>query len=163
MFAVANLSDVNEEAEQEGLKNLEEAASDRDIPVVAMNASLEHELLDFPEEEWDDYFSASGLDGPAKSKVIQTSYRVLSQHSFLTYGEDEVRAWTIPVGMEAQKAAGKIHSDIERGFIRAEVIAFEEFLEYGSEDAVKKAGKFRLEGKDYVVRDGDMITFRFSV
>jgi ribosome-binding ATPase YchF (GTP1/OBG family) len=91
------------------------------------------------------------------------AYELLDLISFLTAGEDEVRAWTIRRGTTAVKAAGKIHSDIERGFIRAEVVAFEDFVHYGSEAKAREAGKLRLEGKDYVVRDGDMIHFRFNV
>ncbi len=163
MLVAPNVSDLTHDGEREWLDQLEKTCERWGLSTVVMNANLECDLLEFPEEEWADYFEASGLEGPAAGQVIQESYRILRQQSFLTYGPDEVRAWTIPIGIHAQKAAGKIHSDIERGFIRAEVIAFDEMKEYGSEDAVKKAGKFRLEGKEYIVQDGDVITFRFSV
>lgn len=163
MLCAANVSDLTDKDEQDALAQLQDAADRWKMPVIPINAQLEHDLLEFPPEEWDVYYQESGLDGPARGKIIQESYRILKQHSFLTCGPDEVRAWTIPVGMKAQQAAGKIHSDIERGFIRAEVIAFQDWKQYGSEDEVKKAGKFRLEGKEYIVQDGDVINFRFSV
>lgn len=163
MLGLANLSDLTDPRETAWLQELEEAGRRWNLPIVPMNAQLERDLQDFPPEEWDDYFSASGLEGPARGRVIRESYRVLNLHSFLTCGPDEVRAWTIPIGMAAQPAAGKIHSDIERGFIRAEVIAFHDLKERGSVDEIKKAGKFRLEGKEYIVQDGDVIEFRFSV
>lgn len=163
MLCVANVSDLGAAEEQDYLAKLKIAADRWLTPIVIVNAQLERDLLEFPPEEWDVYFQESGLDGPASGNVIRESYRILKQHSFLTSGPDEVRAWTIPIGLKAQQAAGKIHSDIERGFIRAEVIAFDDMKAYGSEDEVKKAGKFRLEGKDYIVQDGDIINYRFSV
>jgi ribosome-binding ATPase YchF (GTP1/OBG family) len=104
-----------------------------------------------------------GIQEPARERFIRTSYRLLDLISFFTAGEDEVRAWTITQGTVARKAAGKIHSDIERGFIRAEVITYEDFVALGSEAKCKEAGKLRLEGKDYVVQDGDIIHFRFAI
>jgi len=163
MLCMANISDLTNDEEKAAFDKLNKAAESWNMPVVSMNAQLEHDLLDFPEEERQDYYQESGLDGPSGGKVIQESYRILKQHSFLTSGPDEVRAWTIPIGMVAQLAAGKIHSDIERGFIRAEVITFADMKEMKTEEAIKKAGKFKLEGKEYVVQDGDIINFRFSV
>lgn len=163
MLVLANVSDLTDDNESQWLDDLKLACQRWDLPIVPINAQLEHDLLELPEEEWNDYFQASGIEGAARDKVIQESYRILHQHSFLTCGPDEVRAWTIPIGMKAQQAAGKIHSDIERGFIRAEVIAYDALKEMGSIDAVKKEGRFRLEGKEYVVQDGDIIEFRFSV
>ena len=104
-----------------------------------------------------------GIEEPARDRFIRASYRLLDLISFFTTGEDEVRAWTVADGTGAKIAAGKIHSDIERGFIRAEVIAYDEFIAYGSEAKCKEAGKLRLEGKDYIVKDGDIIHFRFAV
>jgi hypothetical protein len=104
-----------------------------------------------------------GIEEPARDRFIRASYHLLNLISFFTTGEDEVRAWTITRGTVARKAAGKIHSDIERGFIRAEVIAYQEFIVHGSEAKCKEAGKLRLEGKDYIVQDGDIIHFRFAV
>jgi ribosome-binding ATPase YchF (GTP1/OBG family) len=104
-----------------------------------------------------------GLKEPGLDRVIRTSYELLGLISFLTAGEDECRAWTIRRGARAQQAAGEIHSDIERGFIRAEVVAFEDLMKAGSLAACREQATLRLEGKDYVVRDGDVINFRFNV
>lgn len=163
MLVLANGSDLTDHREQERLRQLQAAAERWNLSCVVMNARLECDLLELPEEEWAEYFASSGIEGPARGQVIQESYRILRQQSFLTYGPDEVRAWTIPIGLAAQPAAGKIHSDIERGFIRAEVMAFSDLNRLGSMEEVKKAGRFRLEGKEYIVQDGDIITFRFSV
>ena len=163
MMVVANLSDTTDAQDSAWLQALEKTCEKWTFPVVIMNAQMEYDLFDFPPEEWGDYYSACGLEGPAASSVIQESYQILKLHSFLTSGKDEVRAWTIPIGMNAQKAAGKIHSDIERGFIRAEIMSFEELKKAGSEEALKKEGKLRLEGKEYIVKDGDIIEFRFNV
>jgi len=104
-----------------------------------------------------------GLDEPGASVLIRAAYKLLSLQTYFTAGVKEVRAWTIPVGATAPQAAGVIHSDFERGFIRAEVIAYEDFISYGSESKVKEAGKMRVEGKEYVVKDGDIMHFRFNV
>ncbi len=104
-----------------------------------------------------------GIKEPARERFIRASYALLDLISFFTTGEDEVRAWTIAQGTVARKAAGRIHSDIERGFIRAEVVAYDDFIVHGSEAKCKEAGKFRLEGKEYVVKDADIIHFRFAV
>ena len=104
-----------------------------------------------------------GLDAPARDRFVRASYALLDLISLLTAGEDECRAWPIRRGTVARKAAGRIHSDIERGFIRAEVIAYHDFVELKSEARCREAGKLRLEGKDYVVQDGDIIHFRFAV
>src|SRR5439155_27301763 len=101
-----------------------------------------------------------GLEAPVRTRFIKAAYALLDLISFLTTGEDEVRAWTIRRGTIAKLAAGKIHSDIERGFIRAEVTPYAEFIKYGNEAKVKEAGKLRLEGKEYVVQDGDIVHFR---
>jgi ribosome-binding ATPase YchF (GTP1/OBG family) len=104
-----------------------------------------------------------GIETPAVEKVIQKSYDLLGLISFLTVGKPEARAWTVRKGTPARKAAGAIHSDMERGFIRAEVTPFDDYITYKTPAALKAAGKTRLEGKDYVVRDGDVILFRFNV
>ncbi len=163
MLVLANIGDLTEGMEQGRLDDLKKASQEWNLPFLVMNAQLECDLLEFPEDEWGEYLSSVGLEGPAKPELIQESYRILRQHSFLTYGPDEVRAWTIPIGCTAREAAGKIHSDIERGFIRAEVMSFEDLEKLKTVEEVKKAGRFRVEGKDYVVQDGDIITFRFSV
>ena len=104
-----------------------------------------------------------GLEESGLDKVIKASYKLLGLMSFLTAGEPEVRAWTIKIGTKAPQAAGKIHSDIERGFIRAEVVSYDDLMREGSMNAVKEKGLMRLEGKDYIMQDGDIVLFRFNV
>jgi hypothetical protein len=125
---------------------------------------LEADLAQMPADERATFLAEYGITEPARERLIHAAYRLLGLHAFFTSGEDEVRAWTIPVATKAPQAAGAIHSDIERGFIRAEVVHFDDFEAAGSTmKAAKAANKVRLEGKDYVVKDGDMIEFRFSV
>ncbi|MBI1996483.1 MAG: redox-regulated ATPase YchF, partial [Deltaproteobacteria bacterium] len=130
---------------------------------LPLAGKVEMEIAQLDERDRAAFLQEIGVSEPARDRFIQLSYRLLDLISFLTTGEDEVRAWTITRGTNARKAAGKIHSDIERGFIRAEVVAFEDFVALGSEAKCKEAGKLRLEGKDYVVADGDIIHFRFAV
>jgi ribosome-binding ATPase len=130
---------------------------------LALSASVEAEIATLDAEDQTAFLQDIGLSEPALSRFIRTAYGLLDLISFFTVGEDEVRAWTITRGMTARKAAGKIHSDLERGFIRAEVMAYDAFIEHGSEHAVKEAGLFRVEGKEYVVGDGDIMNIRFNV
>ncbi len=130
---------------------------------VAVSARLEAELSELTDEEAAEYLEALGLPKLGADRVIQAGYRLLNLLSFLTAGEPEVRAWTITRGMKAPQAAGKIHSDIERGFIRAEVVRYEDLVSCGSFAAAREKGLLRLEGKEYVVQDGDVIYFRFNV
>jgi hypothetical protein len=130
---------------------------------LSMAGRLEREIAELAPEDQAPFLRDAGLEASARDRFVQAAYRMLDLVSFLTAGEDEVRAWTITRGTVAQKAAGKIHSDIEKGFIRAEVIAYDDFIRYGSEAECKKAGKARLEGKEYPVADGDIIHFRFNV
>jgi ribosome-binding ATPase len=130
---------------------------------LALSASVEAEIATLDAEDQAAFLQDLGLAESALARFIRTAYGLLDLISFFTVGEDEVRAWTITRGMNARKAAGKIHSDLERGFIRAEVMPYEVFVEYGSEHAVKEAGLFRVEGKDYVVGDGDIMNIRFNV
>ncbi len=132
--------------------------------VVAVSAKLEAELGELPEEDAAEYLAALGLPALGTNRVIQAGYRALNLISFLTAGEDEVRAWTVTSGSKAPTAAGKIHSDFERGFIRAEVVHYDDLMaDGGSMKAAREHGHIRLEGKDYTVRDGDIIEFRFNV
>lgn len=135
----------------------------RGLDGLPLAGKVEMEIAQLDESDRTAFLREIGVAAPARDRFITASYRLLDLISFLTTGEDEVRAWTIPQGTVARKAAGKIHSDIERGFIRAEVVAFEDFIVLGSEAKCKEAGKLRLEGKDYVVADGDIIHFRFAV
>lgn len=131
--------------------------------VVVLSAKFEEELSSLDDEERDEMLKEYNLTESSFDKLIFLSYRLLGFISYLTAGVQEVRAWTIVNGTKAPQAAGKIHSDIERGFIRAEVISFDKFIECGSEAKAKEKGYYRLEGKDYVVQDGDIINFRFNV
>jgi hypothetical protein len=131
--------------------------------LVAVSAPIEAEMADLDAEDARAFRADLGLQEPGLERVIRTSYALLGLLSFLTAGEDECRAWTIRAGTRAPQAAGGIHSDIERGFIRAEAVGFDELIKAGSLSACREAGLMRLEGKDYVVRDGDVINFRFNV
>jgi GTP-binding protein YchF len=131
--------------------------------VCAVSAPIEAEMSQLSAEDAQAFREDLGLAEPGLDRVIRTSYELLGLISFLTAGEDECRAWTIRRGTRAQPAAGEIHSDIERGFIRAEVVAFDDLVKAGSLAACREAATLRLEGKDYVVRDGDVINFRFNV
>lgn len=126
-------------------------------------AQIEQELADLDEEEKKEYLDELGVESSGLDKLVAASYKLLGLISFLTAGEDECRAWTIKVGTKAPQAAGKIHTDFERGFIKAEVIPFETLMELGSMTAAKEKGLVGLEGKEYVVKDGDIILFRFNV
>jgi GTP-binding protein YchF len=133
------------------------------IPVISICAKLEHELSQLDTESRAEFMADLGINESAASKFVQSCYSALGLISFLTIGSDELRAWPIKKGTVALDAAGKVHTDIKRGFIRAETFTYEELREFGDEKALKAAGKVRLEGKEYVVQDGDIINFRFNV
>jgi hypothetical protein len=133
------------------------------LELIVMSGRAEMEIAQLAADEQGEFLRDLGIAEPARDRFINAAYRLLDLISFLTHGEDECRAWPIKRGTTAQKAAGKIHSDIERGFIRAEVVRFEDLSELGSEARCREHGKLRLEGKDYVVHDGDVIHFRFNV
>ncbi len=151
------------EGELKGIATIAQRAKAEGAEVVAVSARLEAELAELPEEDAREYLEALGLPRLGADRVIQVGYRLLNLITFLTAGEDEVRAWTVTKGAKAPEAAGKIHSDIERGFIRAEVIPFDEFMACGSFAVATKKGLLRLEGKEYVIQDGDIAHFRFNV
>ena len=136
---------------------------ERGVPVVVISAAIEAEIMQLPEEERAEFIESLGLDEPGLHKVIRTGYATLDLITYFTAGEPEVHAWTIARGTKAPQAAGKIHTDFERGFIRAEVMKCEDLFRLGSEQAVKSAGKLSIEGKEYVVQDGDIMHFRFNV
>ncbi len=133
------------------------------VPVTSFCAKLEQELSQLDAESREEFKKDLGIKESAASKFVNSCYSALGYISFLTVGPDEVRAWPIRNGTVAVEAAGKIHSDIQRGFIRAETFAYKDLIEHGDEKALKAAGKIRLEGKEYVVKDGDIINFRFNV
>jgi GTP-binding protein YchF len=131
--------------------------------VVAVCAAIEAEIVELPAAERKDYLEAMGLDEPGLNRVIRAGYRLLGLQTYFTAGVKEVRAWTTHIGATAPKAAAEIHTDFEKGFIRAEVIAYEDFVACKGENGAKEAGKLRLEGKEYIVQDGDVMHFRFNV
>ncbi|AGF54856.1 hypothetical protein B0P06_001066 [Clostridium saccharoperbutylacetonicum] len=145
------------------VKKVKEYAASENSEVMVVSAKIEEELSGLEDEEKAEMLGEYGLDESGLDKLIEASYKLLGLMSFLTAGVQEVRAWTIKRGTKAPAAAGKIHSDIERGFIRAEVVGYEDLVECGSEAAAKEKGKFRLEGKDYIMKDGDVVNFRFNV
>ena len=130
---------------------------------VFMDAQIESELIDLPEEEARELLAAIGQSEPGLHQLIRVGFRTLGLQTYLTAGPKEARAWTIPVGATAPEAAGVIHSDFQRGFIKAEVVSFEDLVAAGSMAAARAAGKVRMEGKEYVMRDGDVVEFRFNV
>ena len=131
-----------------------------EVLAVATEADI-MELDDYEERQM--FLEDLGLDEPGVSKLIRSAYRLLNLQTYFTAGKKEVRAWTIHVGDSAPAAAGVIHTDFEKGFIRAEVIKYDDFVHYGSELKVREAGKLSVEGKEYIVQDGDMMNFRFNV
>ena len=126
-------------------------------------ASIESELIDLPISERHEYLLELGLEEPGLNRLVRAGFALLNLQSFFTAGPKETRAWTIPVGTAAPSAAGKIHGDFEKGFIRAEVISYQDYVDCGGENGARESGKLRSEGKDYVVEDGDIIHFRFNV
>jgi len=141
----------------------EEGLRLKGIQGMALAGKVEMEISQLNEADRELFLKEIGIEEPARARFIRASYLLLDLISFLTTGKDEVRAWTIKRGTTARKAAGKIHSDIERGFIRAEAVPYEDFIALGTEAKCREAGKLRLEGKDYVAQDGDIIHFRFNV
>jgi GTP-binding protein YchF len=138
------------------------AAGENAIVVPICN-KIEAEIAELDEADKAEFLETLGMEEPGLNRVIRAGYQLLDLHTYFTAGVKEVRAWTIPVGATAPKAAGVIHTDFEKGFIRAEVMAYDDFVQYQGEQGCKDAGKWRLEGKDYVVKDGDVMHFRFNV
>jgi GTP-binding protein YchF len=140
-----------------------EIAAGENAVVVVVCAAIEAEISELEDEDKAEFLSEMGLDEPGLNRVIRGGYNLLTLETYFTAGVKEVRAWTYPIGSTAPQAAGKIHTDFEKGFIRAEVIGFDDYIECKGEAGAKDAGKWRLEGKDYIVKDGDVIHFRFNV
>ncbi|HEY3584742.1 MAG TPA: redox-regulated ATPase YchF [Casimicrobiaceae bacterium] len=145
------------------LDRLRERATLEHAPVVAISAALEAQIADLDADDKALFLADMGMTEPGLDRVIRAAYELLGLHTYFTAGPKEVRAWTIPFGATAAQAAGVIHTDFERGFIRAEVIAYADYLACKGEQGAKEAGRMRLEGRDYVVRDGDVMHFRFNV
>jgi GTP-binding protein YchF len=138
-------------------------ASKENAPVVPVCAAIEAEMVELADDEKEEFLAEMGLDEPGLNRVIRAGYQLLGLQTYFTAGVKEVRAWTVPIGSTAPQAAGVIHTDFEKGFIRAEVISYDDFIQYQGEHGAKEAGKLRLEGKDYIVKDGDVMHFRFNV
>jgi GTP-binding protein YchF len=145
------------------VKVVKEHAAQENAEVVVICAKLEAELVALEPEERAEFLNDLGVTSSGVDKLIKSAYKMLGLMSFLTAGEKEVRAWTIPIGTKAPQAAGEIHSDIERGFIRAEIVSYDDLIGAGSEKEAKEKGLTRLEGKEYVMQEGDIVNFRFNV
>ena len=154
---------ANDGADNVGVKAVREFAATEGSEVFVICAQIEQEISELDDDEKAMFLEDLGLEESGLEKLIRASYRLLGLMSFLTAGEDETRAWTIKIGTKAPQAAGKIHSDFERGFIKAEVVNYKDLLEQGSLAAAREKGLVGMEGKEYVVKDGDVILFRFNV
>lgn len=154
---------VDDGESNEYVKSVRNYAAETNSEVFVISAQIEQEISELDDDEKEMFFNDLGIKSSGVDKLIKASYSLLGLISYLTSGEDETRAWTIKQGTKAPQAAGKIHTDFERGFIRAEVISCKELVELGSIVKAKEKGLVRLEGKDYIVQDGDVITFRFNV
>lgn len=159
------IANVNEEGFSNNpyLDQVVALASQEGAEVVPVCAATEAELITLPAEERQEFLEAMGMAEPGLNRVIHAGYKLLNLQTYFTAGEKEVRAWTVRIGATAPQAAAVIHTDFERGFIRAEVIGYQDFITYKGEQGAKEAGKWRLEGKEYVVKDGDVMHFRFNV
>jgi GTP-binding protein YchF len=155
--------------DEEGFENnpyldaVKEIAAQEGAIVVPICNKLEAEISELEDDEKMEFLAEMGMEEPGLNRVIRAGYSLLGLQTYFTAGPKEVRAWTIPIGATAPNAAGKIHTDFEKGFIRAEVVAYNDFIDGNGEQGAKEAGKWRLEGKDYIVQDGDLIHFRFNV
>lgn len=161
---VLNLEENARDEETSELQRLRQAVDrrEKEAPVLGISARLEAELAQLPESERQEYMEAMGVVESGLDRLVRAGYRLLGLQTFFTIGEEEARAWTVRMGARAPEAAGRVHSDFERGFIRAETISFEEFVTAGSLKEARSRGLVRSEGKDYVVRDGDILLFRAS-
>lgn len=164
MIIVVNLDEQQFAArEYPGREALQQAAAQKGLLVVELCVQIEEELSQLDPSDREAFFTELGITEPAINQVMRVAYQTLGLMSFFTVGEDEVRAWTIEQGTNAKRAAGKIHSDLERGFIRAEMMKYADLAALGSFAKVREAGKLSLEGKDYIVHDGDILNIRFNV
>ena len=159
---IANVSEDQLKEASDSEKQLRKFAFQEGVEVIPICAKVESELSDMDEEESDYFMEELGINGTGINQLTNSGYRMLEQITYFTAGKNEVRAWEIRKGATAPEAAGKIHTDFEKGFIRAEVFHFDDIDRLGSESSVKEAGRWRLEGRDYVVNDGDIMHFRFN-
>ena len=159
----ANVSEFDLKDGNDYTRKVEEYAKNHGAEMVVITAKIEEELADLGKEEAEEYLKELGIEDSGINRMIKSVYNLLKLRTFITAGEKEVRAWTITAGTKAPQAAGVIHTDFEKGFIRAEITPYKDFVELGSYNACKEKGVTRLEGKDYVVQDGDLVHFRFAV
>ena len=159
---VANVSDTGF-TNNPLLDQLTEFANKQNAPIVAICAAIESEIAEMDDADKKDFLADMGMDEPGLDRLIRAGFKLLGLQTYFTAGVKEVRAWTVPIGATAPQAAGVIHTDFERGFIRAQTIAFDDFIAYKGEQGAKDAGKMRAEGKEYVVKDGDVLNFLFNV
>ena len=159
---IANVQDDGFESNPM-LDKVTEFATNEGANVVPVCAAIEAEIIQLDEDEKQEFLDDLGLEEPGLNRVVRAAYRLLNLYTYFTAGVKEVRAWTIPVNATAPQAAGVIHTDFEKGFIRAEVVGYQDFIDNKGEQGAKDAGKWRLEGKDYLVQDGDVVHFRFNV
>ena len=159
------IANVNEDGFENNpyLDRVREIAAKEGAVVVPVCAAIESEIAELDDEEKVEFLQDLGIEEPGLNRVIRAGYALLNLQTYFTAGVKEVRAWTVSIGATAPKAAAVIHTDFEKGFIRAEVIAYEDFIQFNGENGAKEAGKWRLEGKDYIVQDGDVMHFRFNV
>ncbi len=159
------IANVNEDGFENNpnLDKVRAFAAEENAEVVPVCAAMESEIASLEDEEKVEFLEEMGLEEPGLNRVIRAGYKLLDLHTYFTAGEKEVRAWTVRIGSTAPQAAGVIHTDFEKGFIRAEVIAYDDYVELNGEQGAKDAGKWRLEGKEYIVKDGDVVHFRFNV
>ncbi|MCU7848610.1 MAG: redox-regulated ATPase YchF [Candidatus Thiodiazotropha sp. (ex Lucinoma kastoroae)] len=162
VFYIANVADDGFD-NNPYLDALSALAAEEGAEVVPVCAAIEAEIVALDEDERGEFLVDMGLEEPGLNRVVRAGYKLLGLETYFTAGEKEVRAWTIPANATAPQAAGVIHTDFERGFIRAEVVAYENFVSYKGEQGAREAGKLRSEGKEYIVKDGDVIHFRFNV
>jgi len=161
MFFIGNINDSDQSKKY--IEQLNEVAKELNTFVIPVSIKIEHEISMLEENEKKEYLEVMGMDEPVLNKIILEGYKMLGLKTFFTAGPNEIRAWTIKDGFTAPNAAGVIHTDFERGFIKAEVIDFDDYIENGGELGAKESGKLRLEGKEYLVKDGDVIHFKFNV
>lgn len=161
---MCNVDEASAKNGNDYVKRVIEAVADEHAEVIVLAAATEADISELESfEERQMFLDDLGLEEPGVNVLVRAAYKLLDLHTYFTAGEKEVRAWTIPAGSTAPQAAGVIHSDFEKGFIRAEVIAYDDYAHYGSESAAREAGKLRVEGKEYIVKDGDVMHFRFNV
>jgi ribosome-binding ATPase YchF (GTP1/OBG family) len=159
---VCNVDEASADKGNEFSLRVFERSREEGAKAVVVSAKIESEIAVLPPSEQKDFLEAAGLSEPGLNRVIRAGYELLDLVTYFTAGPKEARAWTVPKGTKAPQAAGVIHTDFEKGFIRAETIAYPDYIDFDGEAGARDAGKFRLEGREYVVQDGDVMHFRFA-